>query len=166
MKPELTLRRCGMLLLGLLATISAAAREDLTLDSGWQFKLGEVFRAQNPEINAGRWPAVSILHRWGWQAAQAGKDYYPEPGWYRRELKIAPEDGKRCFLWFEAASLVAVRVSNEQFPDVAPLSGGSGINGGLYRPVHLIATAAVCFTPTDHASSGCGPVETAWKRAP
>ena len=122
------------------------------------------------------WQAVSIPHNWGWEKAQQGKDYYRGPGWYRRELDIAPETGKRYFLRFEAASLVAdvylngnllgehrggfgafcfeittnlsasgtnllaVRVSNTKFPDIAPLSGDFSVYGGLYRPVHLIVT--------------------------
>jgi hypothetical protein len=53
------------------------------------------------------WQAVSIPHCWGWEEAQQGKDYYRGPGWYRRELDITPEAGKRYFLRFEAASLVA-----------------------------------------------------------
>jgi beta-galactosidase len=185
-----------MVLSGLLATFSAAARESLTLDSSWQFKQGEVSGAQNPELNAADWQSISIPHCWGWQAAQAGKDYYRGPGWYRRELDVSPEIGKRFFLRFEAASLVAqvylnskllgehrggfgafcfeittnlsasgknllaVRVSNEKFSDVAPLSGGFGMYGGLYRPVHLITTTAVCFTPADHASPGAAWLQT------
>jgi len=51
-------------------------------------------------------------------------------------------------------NLLAVRVSNEKAPDIAPLSGDFNVYGGIYRPVHLIETPAVCFTLTDHASSG------------
>jgi beta-galactosidase len=47
--------------------------------------------------------------------AQVGKDYYRGPGWYRRELDIAPEAGKRYFLKFEAASLVADVYLNGKF---------------------------------------------------
>ena len=53
------------------------------------------------------WQTVSIPHNWGWEQAQQGKEYYRGPGWYRRELDITPEAGKRYFLRFEAASLVA-----------------------------------------------------------
>ena len=52
------------------------------------------------------------------------------------------------------ANLLAVRVSNEMFPDVAPLDGDFNVYGGVYRPVHLIETAAQCFTPLDHALPG------------
>jgi len=51
-------------------------------------------------------------------------------------------------------NLVAVRVDNSPQRDIAPLSGDFCIFGGLYRPVHLIQTAQVCFSLTDHGSSG------------
>ena len=107
-----------------------------------------------------------------------------------------PETGKRYFLRFEAASLVAdvylngkqlgehrggfgafcyeitgelsasgtnllaVRVSNKWEPDIAPLSGDFSVYGGLYRPVHLIETAAENFTLTDHGSPGVAWLQT------
>ena len=49
---------------------------------------------------------------------------------------------------------VAVRVSNQKEPDVAPLAGDFNVFGGLYRPAHLLVTDEVCFAPTDHASPG------------
>lgn len=51
-------------------------------------------------------------------------------------------------------NVLAVRVSNAAEPDIAPLSGDFPVYGGLYRPVHLLETDTVCFTPTDHASPG------------
>ena len=122
----------------------------------------------NPGFNDGDWQAVSIPHNWGWEEAQQGKDFYRGPGWYRRDLNLgAPQSGKRYFLRFEAASLVAdvylngawlgqhrgafgafafeittnlsatgtnllaVRVSNQREPDIAPLSGDFSVYGGI-----------------------------------
>ncbi|HEY1663584.1 MAG TPA: glycoside hydrolase family 2 TIM barrel-domain containing protein [Verrucomicrobiae bacterium] len=51
-------------------------------------------------------------------------------------------------------NLLAVHVSNAAEPDVAPLDGDFPVYGGIYRPVHLIETAAENFTLTDHASPG------------
>ncbi len=53
------------------------------------------------------WQNVSLPHNWGWEEAQGGKDYVRGPGWYRRVLDVKIEAGKRYFLRFEAASLVA-----------------------------------------------------------
>ncbi len=57
-------------------------------------------------------------------------------------------------------NLLAVRVSNQWEPDIAPLSGDFSVYGGLYRPVHLIETAAENFTPTDHGSPGVAWLQT------
>ena len=148
------------------------------------------------DLSDTNWQTISIPHNWGWEEAQQGKDYYRGPGWYRRELDLKPQAGKRYFLRFEAASLfadvylngdflgehrggfgafcfeitghlsasgtnvIAVRVSNSWEPDIAPLSGDFSVYGGLYRPVHLLETAAENFTPTDHGSPGVAWLQT------
>jgi beta-galactosidase len=177
-------------LLTLAFTLTAAAREDVRLDTGWRFQAGDAVGAEAGGFDDHEWPAVTLPHNWGWQEAQAGKDYYRGPGWYRRELAVAAQPGRRYFLRFEAASLVAdvylngrllgqhrggfgafcfeittnlaatgtnllaVRVSNEKFPDVAPLEGDFSVYGGLYRPVHLIETDGKNIALTDHGSFG------------
>ncbi len=55
---------------------------------------------------------------------------------------------------------LAVRVSNETQPDIAPLSGDFPMYGGLYRGAALLETSDVCFTPTDHASPGVAWLQT------
>lgn len=52
------------------------------------------------------------------------------------------------------ANLLAVRVDNSCFDDIAPLSGDFTIFGGLYRPVHLLKTGALCISPLVHGSRG------------
>jgi beta-galactosidase len=196
---KITLASLGILAAALLQNAVAFAgdvpatdvRRDTRLDSGWRFAQGDVTNTESPQFDDKGWQAVSIPHCWGWEQAQKGDaKYYHGAGCYRRALDLVPEKGRRYFLRFEAASLVAnvflngkplgehrggfgafcfeithnltasgknllaVRVSNEKFPDIAPLSGDFNVYGGLYRPVHLLETAAVCFTPTDHAAPG------------
>jgi beta-galactosidase len=172
------------------------ARENQLLDSDWKFALGEDAKAERADFNAADWQTVSLPHNWGWLEAQEGKPYYRGPGWYRRELDIVPQTGKRYFLRFEAASLVAdiylngtflgehrggfgafcfeitrhlsdtgtnllaVRVDNTKFPDIAPLTGDFSVYGGLYRPVHLIVTDDENIALTDHGSSGVAWLQT------
>lgn len=67
--------------------------------------------------------------------------------------------GAFCFEWTPDCpsaghDVLAVRVSNAPEPDVAPLSGDFCVFGGLYRPVHVIETGAICVSPTDHGSPG------------
>jgi beta-galactosidase len=190
------MRKFSVLVFALVLSLNSSARENTLLDSGWKFKSGENTNAPQAGFDDSGWQAVSVPHNWGWQEAQQGRDYYRGPGWYRRELDLAREAGKRYFLRFEAASLVAdvylngrllgehrggfgafcfeittnltvsgtnllaVRVSNKGEADIAPLSGDFSVYGGLYRPVHLIETAAENFTPTDHGSPGVAWLQT------
>ena len=189
---------CAALVLFRASTAFAgeAVRADSRLDSGWQFNQGEVSGAELSDFNATGWQSVSLPHCWGWEQAQKGEKFYRGPSWYRRELEVTPQTGKRFFLRFEAASLVAevylngkilgehrggfgafcfeittnlnasgknllaVRVSNERFSDVAPLAGDFSVYGGLYRPVHLIVAGEENFTLTDHGSPGVAWLQT------
>ena len=92
----------------------ASAREDTLIMDGWRFIQGDPAslsgQAMSPadaNWNDAGWPTISLPHCWGWQDAQQGKNYYRGPGWYRRELDVTPERGKRFFLRFEAAGSVA-----------------------------------------------------------
>ena len=51
-------------------------------------------------------------------------------------------------------NVLRVKVDNTRFDDIPPLSADFTVFGGLYRPVHLIATDPVCITPLDFASPG------------
>ncbi|HEU5396218.1 MAG TPA: glycoside hydrolase family 2 TIM barrel-domain containing protein [Verrucomicrobiae bacterium] len=98
-----------------IVSLHAVARESTLLDSGWRFMRGDpaglAGQATNPAAvnwNDADWQTISIPHCWGWEGAQAGKtDYYRGPGWYRRELDVTPEKGKRYFVKFDAAGSVA-----------------------------------------------------------
>jgi beta-galactosidase len=190
------MRKFSFFVLALICSLNSFARENTLLDSGWKFSLGESANAEAEDFSDANWQTVSIPHNWGWEEAQQGKDFYRGPGWYRRELDVTPEAGKRYFLRFEAASLVAdvylngkllgehrggfgafcfeittnlsaggtnllaARVDNTKFPDIAPLSGDFSVYGGIYRPVHLLVTGEENFTPTDHASPGVAWLQT------
>ena len=43
-------------------------------------------------------------------------------------------------------------MDNIQRQDIPPLSGDFNVNGGLYRPAHLIVPDQVCVSPSDYAS--------------
>ena len=58
------------------------------------------------------------------------------------------------YLHFGGANDLRVQVDNSPQEDVPPLSGDFNIDGGLYRPVHLIVTDPVCITPLNFASPG------------
>jgi beta-galactosidase len=58
------------------------------------------------------------------------------------------------YLHFGGTNDLRVLVDNSHREDVAPLSGDFNMDGGLYRPVHLIVKNRVCITPLDYASPG------------
>jgi beta-galactosidase len=102
------MRRRIMLILAAFISFNLLAREDVRLDSGWRFVQEDFPHAEQPACDDGNWKTISLPHNWGWEDAQRGKKYYRGPGWYRRVLEVgAPAAGKRYFLRFEAASLVA-----------------------------------------------------------
>ncbi|MDH7599609.1 MAG: glycoside hydrolase family 2 TIM barrel-domain containing protein [Sedimentisphaerales bacterium] len=73
--------------------------------------------------------------------------------------------GAFCFeitdvLQTSGGNILAVRVDNSPQQDIAPLSGDFCMFGGLYRPVNLIQTGQVCFSLTDHGSSGLAWLQT------
>jgi len=174
---------------------SPAQRETVPLHDGWKFIRQDV--AQDAAVDS--WESIGVPHTWNAKDGQTGKKanpdqpagYYRGPGWYARELDIpAAWKGRRVFIRFEAASLVAdvylngqhvgqhrggfaafcyeltplvdfsgknllrVKVDNSKFEDVPPLSGDFTVDGGIYRPVGLIATDSTCITPLDYATSG------------
>jgi len=53
------------------------------------------------------------------------------------------------------ANELVVRADNSFFPEIIPLQGaGVSVNGGIYRPVHLIIKPATSFSLLDHGSYG------------
>ena len=121
----------------LVLAFNSAARQDTLLDSAWHFKSGDILGAEAVDLSDTNWQTVSIPHNWGWQEAQQGKDYYRGPGWYRRELDLKPQAGKRYFLRFEAASL---------FADVYVIGDFLGEHRGGF--------GAFCFEITGHLAPG------------
>jgi beta-galactosidase len=108
------MRTVAAVVILLVFILDLSAREETRLDSDWRFMRGAppgvAGQAMSPaDANwiDSSWQAISIPHSWGWEDAQQGKNYYRGPGWYRRELTIQPQNGKRYFLRFEAAGSVA-----------------------------------------------------------
>ena len=58
------------------------------------------------------------------------------------------------FVGFDKTNLIAVKVDNTHDLEKPPINGDFTMYGGIYRDVWLIATEAVHFKITDHASPG------------
>ena len=178
-----------------VASGRGATRLDQELPDGWKFIKNDA----GPTVATDNWEPVTLPHTWNTVSADQGdhkKDphfkngYYRGACWYVRTIDAPPDwRGRRVFVRFEAASLVAktylngkqlgehrgaftafcyeltpylqpganelrVQVDNSGQKDVAPLGGDFNVDGGLYRPVHLIVTDPVCISPLDLASPG------------
>lgn len=55
---------------------------------------------------------------------------------------------------FGGTNELRVRVDNTLVKTIPPLAGDFNVEGGLYRPVHLLVTDAVCISPLESASPG------------
>lgn len=93
-------------LLSFLFSLAASAREETPLTE-WRFQKGDPTNACLPTFDDQDWQPVTLPHCWGWEQAQVTNKYYRGPGWYRRQINVLPEPGKRYFIHFEAASTVA-----------------------------------------------------------
>jgi len=94
----------------------SVARKDNLIDDKWRFVKSDVAAAQVPGFDDGGWETVDLPHTWNARDGQDGTaQYYRGPGWYRRHLAVAAADiGRRMFLKFDAASLVAQVYVNGQ----------------------------------------------------
>jgi beta-galactosidase len=185
-----------ILLAATAATGLADTRQDTLIDDGWKFIRDDAGLTAPTDT----WQSVTIPHTWNTIEADAGDhkgdphygkfNYYRGACWYDRTInEPADWQGKRVFIRFEAASIVArayltgqqlgehrgaftaftyeitsllhpgandlrVQVDNSHQDDVPPLSGDFNMDGGIYRPVHLIVTDQVCISPLNMGSPG------------
>ena len=137
--------RCVLALSLLLAWCASTAKADrvnVDLVKDWKFIKSDA----GPTASTATWDAVSIPHTWNNLDAQMGvrgnpglKDgYFRGACWYARSLDVPSDwNGKRVFIRFEAASIVA-RVY---------------LNGQLIGE-HKGAFTAFCFELTTHLRFG------------
>lgn len=107
------MKRCALSVwLAAFALHCLAQRETVELSQGWRFIRQEVA----PDAAFDSWSNVTVPHTWNALDGQNGKaadpdypaGYYRGPGWYAKRLEIpAAWKGKRVFIRFEAASLIA-----------------------------------------------------------
>ncbi len=99
-------------LLAVRASGGDSPRRDVVLHDGWRFVREDAAGAQAIGFDDSAWPTVNAPHTWNAADAQSRPNYDRGPGWYRKRLTLTPEDvgplsGKRNYLRFEAASVVA-----------------------------------------------------------
>jgi len=88
--------------------MAQAARVTTPLDGPWRFLRGDVAGAEVARFDDSRWATVTLPHTWNAGDGEAGGPYYRGPSWYRLTLpQPAPRAGRRTFLEFDGAALVA-----------------------------------------------------------
>ncbi|CAL1519452.1 glycoside hydrolase family 2 TIM barrel-domain containing protein [Chitinophaga sp. MM2321] len=84
-------------------------RTEVLLGGKWSFvTVDKDYPKDKAPGDSAAWEMISIPHNYGYLEAEAGKENFRGPAWYRKMIDI-PKDikGKRIFVKFEAASLVA-----------------------------------------------------------
>jgi beta-galactosidase len=77
------------------------------LDEGWQFVRDDVGH-EAAFAGSGQWHAVALPHTWNAEDGyQGGNDYHRGGCWYRRAIDVGPLGGRRVFVEFGAAGMVA-----------------------------------------------------------
>ena len=100
-----------MLCAGVSLTAGALAAEPRTtvrLGGEWAFLRGDVPDGSEVSFDDQAWQRVTLPHTWNTEQDPPQRDYYRGPGWYRKRFLTDPAwKGRRVFIRFEAASLVA-----------------------------------------------------------
>ena len=77
------------------------------IDTGWQFVRDDVGHAAALS-GSGAWQPVRLPHTWNADDGyQGGNDYHRGGCWYRRAIDVGPLEGRRVFVEFGAAGMVA-----------------------------------------------------------
>lgn len=146
-------------------TLGDSEWQSVTLPHSWGWEeahLGKSYRRgagwYRLELDTGE-PQAGRRYFVRFEAASQIADVYLNDKWLGQHRGAF---GAFCFEITGAAgkNVLAVRVTNEEQPDVAPLSGDFSIYGGIYRPARLIVTAEENFAMTDHGSPGVAWLQT------
>jgi hypothetical protein len=79
-----------------------------SLNADWRFLKGDAADSAAPALDTKAWLKVTLPHTFNAGDGEDGGGYYRGPGWYRRELDLAPQPpGRRLFLQFDGAALNA-----------------------------------------------------------
>ncbi|QPH39347.1 glycoside hydrolase family 2 protein [Pedobacter endophyticus] len=114
------IKKRGYILLFFAFTVTSASSQDflknreVQLLTHWDFLLGNEIPPRVTKYATRNWTPVSVPHTWNAKdVLEKGFEMYKGQGWYKTNLKISPQKGKRYFLRFEGAAIVAdVYVNN------------------------------------------------------
>ena len=173
-----------VLLLSLVLSTGASAREVVTINRDWKF-------FTNNETSSDKSMLVDLPHTWNNDALSGRRDYFRGIGNYLKSVDVpASWQGSRVFLLVEGSSTVTdvmlngkhicehrggstafsceitdvlrygagnffwIMVNNSPRMDVMPTAGEANVYGGIYRGIKLIVTSDAAFSPLEDASQG------------
>ncbi|MDO5988991.1 glycoside hydrolase family 2 TIM barrel-domain containing protein [Flavivirga amylovorans] len=158
--------------------------QNITINSGWQFSLG------NKTSN--NWETINLPHTWNKDDAfDDKKGYYRGIGWYKKQLFFSKtkrnlihylhfkgvnqetdvyvngnhvgnhKGGYTAFnfniskwIHYDAYNLIEVKVSNSHNKNIPPLDADFTFYGGIYRDVELVSKQQQHISLSDFASEG------------
>jgi len=85
---------------------SASMRQSVLIDRNWTFHLGDLAGAEKPSYTDQDWERVNLPHSFSMPYFRS-PNFYMGYGWYRKNLYINANDGKRHFLEFDGVFRVA-----------------------------------------------------------
>jgi len=106
---EAVFKAIGSAIVLILAEINIAAREVITLQTGWKFSKGTIENAARSDFDDSKWEDVIVPHDWAIYGpvipngdGNTGKLLWREEGWYRIDLEIDPDwTGKTIYVLFD-----------------------------------------------------------------
>lgn len=84
-------------------------RSKVSFNSGWLFIKDSLGDAITPNATTLDWQAVQLPHTWNDKDVlnDGKRGYYRNVGWYKKNFRLKPEEGKQYYLQFEGVNQVA-----------------------------------------------------------
>lgn len=100
---------------------TSTIRELINLNQNWEYTNANTAEYETV-VKERRWEAIHLPHTWNrWDVMDADPGYRRDAGWYRKDLTVSPDAGKRYRLYFEGAN-----VTTEVYVNGQPAGGHVG----------------------------------------
>ncbi|RNC63654.1 glycoside hydrolase family 2 TIM barrel-domain containing protein [Proteiniphilum sp. X52] len=96
---------CFSLVTNIVGQTAVEGRQKISFNSGWLFSKGDR-DASLPDRATLGWQSVQFPHTWNDKdvLADGERGYYRGIGWYKKNFRLQPEEGKKYFLRFEGVN--------------------------------------------------------------
>lgn len=96
---------CFSLVTNVVGQTVVEGRQKISFNSGWLFSKGDTDTSLPDRVTLG-WQSVQFPHTWNDKdvLADGERGYYRGIGWYKKNFRLQPEEGKKYFLRFEGVN--------------------------------------------------------------